>query len=74
MDNQPTEQERRASQRDRIMGLLRRGPVNSYDLTYRHHIKQAPTRIFELRKRGVQILSKKRADHSVDYHLLAPAS
>lgn len=45
--------------------------VNSHDLTYIHSIKQAPTRIKELKEKGFQIVkSKPHKNKSVTYYLL----
>lgn len=60
-------------QRDYILELLKKAGVkgvNSYDLTYKHSIKQAPTRIHELKELGYVIKSKKKSNRSVDYILL----
>jgi hypothetical protein len=45
--------------------------VNSYALTYVHGIKQAPTRIKELRDQGYSIESNTQLNRSVTYVLLA---
>ena len=62
------------TQRNKVLELLKnagsRG-VNSYGLTYLHAIKQAPTRIKELKEEGYQILSRKLKDRSVDYVLIS---
>ena len=60
------------SQRDKILELLKSNEkVNSYELTYKYHIKQAPTRVYELRELGYDIYtSPANADGSVDYSLL----
>ena len=59
------------SQRDKILELLKTNDkVNSYDLTYFHSIKQAPTRVYELRQLGHQILSSAPLKNgSIDYYL-----
>ncbi len=60
------------TQRNKILKLLQEnGKVNSYDLVYVHSIKQSPTRVFELRKEGHNIMtSKPLPNGSVDYVLL----
>lgn len=61
-----------ATQRQRILELLKqRGSlgVNSYELTYKYSIKQAPTRIYELKKLGHKISSSFLKDRSVQYTL-----
>ena len=49
------------TQRNKIIKLLQeageRG-VRSFTLTYVHNIKQAPTRVYELKKLGFNIISK----------------
>lgn len=62
------------TQQEKILALLRqmgsRG-INSYDLTYVHSIKQAPTRIKELREMGYEIVSRTiKGNRSVQYILL----
>lgn len=60
-------------QRDFVLELLRKAGtrgVNSHDLTYVHSIKQAPTRIHELKEEGFLITTRKRNNRSVDYILL----
>ena len=59
------------TQQEQILELLKTNEkVNSYDLTYKHSIKQAPTRIHELREQGYTILtSQPLSDGSVDYYL-----
>lgn len=44
--------------------------VNSYDLTYKYGIKQAPTRIKELRQAGYTITSRANKNRSVNYILV----
>ena len=66
------------NQQEKILQLLRhmghRG-VNSFDLTYIHSIKQAPTRIKELKEQGYSIVSRPGKNKSVTYILLnSPAS
>jgi len=61
------------NQRQRILELLRQSGndgVNSYDLTFKFGVKQAPTRIRELKDEGLIIKSRRRRDKSVDYILL----
>ena len=43
--------------------------VNSFDLDYKYHIKQAPTRIYELQKKGHRITTIKQKNRSVNYIL-----
>lgn len=59
------------TQQEQILELLKTNEkVNSYDLTYKHLIKQAPTRIHELREQGYTILtSQPLKDGSVDYYI-----
>ena len=59
------------TQRQRLLKELRKGKVNSYDATYDFRIKQAPTRIQELRVIGYNIVSHPKADRSVDWELLS---
>jgi hypothetical protein len=59
------------SQKETLLAVLReKGSVNSYDADYVLHIKQAPTRIHELKKDGYLITSRTKADKSVDWILL----
>jgi len=60
------------TQRERILDLLKENDkVNSYDLTYKHSIKQAPTRIYELRQQGYTIVSSAPLkDGSIDYYMV----
>lgn len=61
------------SQQDKILNLLKtKGSVNSFDLTYIYGIKQAPTRIKELRNQGYTIISKPAKNKSVQYFLMSP--
>lgn len=57
------------TQQDKILHLLQAyHTVNSWDLTYVHGIKQAPTRIQELQEQGYHIeASKPLPNRSVDY-------
>lgn len=60
------------TQRELTLDLLRisgQMGVNSYDLTYKYSIKQAPTRIRELKQEGHTIVSRKNRDRSVTYIL-----
>lgn len=62
------------TQRNKVLQLLKNNPhgVNSHDLTYIHSVKQAPTRIKELKELGYSIISKPnytRRSPSVDYVL-----
>ena len=45
------------TQQERLLIELKKGRVNSYFATYNMRIKQAPTRIKELRQQGYQINS-----------------
>lgn len=58
------------NQKQIILNRLKKGSVNSYELTYQLSIKQAPTRIHELKKMGYNIDSIFKANGSVDYILL----
>jgi hypothetical protein len=60
------------TQQNKILQLLQESPngVNSYDLTYTHYIKQAPTRIKELKEKGYLITSTHNKNQSVTYHLV----
>lgn len=60
------------TQRDIILNLLHENEkVNSYDLTYKYSIKQAPTRIWELKSIGHNIISSPiKQDGSIDYTLM----
>lgn len=60
------------TQQNKILELLRTNEkVNSHDLTYKYSIKQAPTRIHELREQGHTILkSQPLKNGSVDYYML----
>lgn len=68
------------TQRRRILQLLVESPagVSSFDLTYtlRPGIKQAPTRIFELKRQGFRIESipyrTAEGTRTVQYRLLTP--
>jgi len=60
------------TQRNKVLQLLRnagQSGVSSYEFTFTHHIKQAPTRIHELKKMGFNIISKPK-DNTVIYVLL----
>lgn len=60
------------TQRDEVLELLQQagpGGVNSYALTYAYGIKQAPTRIKELKESGHNISSIPQKDRSVQYIL-----
>lgn len=46
------------AQRQRLMDALRAGPKNSYELR-RLGIYQAPTRVFELRRQGHDIVTER---------------
>lgn len=59
-------------QQEQILTLLKGAGnlgVNSYDLTYTYGIKQAPTRIFELRGQGYNISTYNNPNRSVNYIL-----
>lgn len=60
------------TQRNKVLDLLleagTRG-VNSHDLTYIFSIKQAPTRVKELREAGYNIVSETLPNKSVQYVL-----
>lgn len=61
------------TQREEVLYLLREAKdagVNSYTFTYSHSIKQAPTRIKELRLEGYNIISKPEKNRSVTYVLV----
>lgn len=65
------------TQRQHVLELLKDAGmigVNSYELTYRYGIKQAPTRIKELRDEGYSIISKPLPNRSVQYILNAEPS
>lgn len=59
------------TQQQQILKLLKETPagVNSYDLTFEYHIKQAPTRIRELKDQGYLITASRNGNQSVTYHL-----
>lgn len=58
-----------------LLALLQENPVvNSYDITYKHSIKQGPTRIKELREMGYNIVSTPLKNRSVDYCLISGLS
>lgn len=62
------------TQQNKVLELLKsRGylGVNSYDLTYVHSIKQAPTRISELKEKNHVIISRREKNRSVTYILVA---
>ena len=60
------------TQKDTLLNLLRengsRG-INSYDADYILHIKQAPTRIHELKQLGYTIVARTNKDKSVNWIL-----
>ena len=62
------------TQRQKILALLKQmgsAGVNSHDLTYLYSVKQAPTRIKELRNLGFNIYSSKvKSNRSVQYILI----
>jgi len=57
------------TQRNRILERLKEGQLNSYEATYEMRIKQAPTRIKELKDRGYNITSVPNKDRSVTWVL-----
>jgi len=57
------------TQQQRILERLKVGKLNSYEATYEMRIKQAPTRLRELRELGYQIVSIPQKDRSVDWEL-----
>lgn len=61
------------TQQEKVLLLLKnagsRG-VNSWDLTYLHAVKQAPTRVKELKEKGNKIFSRTEKNKSVTYILL----
>jgi hypothetical protein len=59
------------TQRERILEALKEGKLNSYYATYQMRIKQAPTRIKELREDGFNIVSTTNKDRSVDWELVS---
>lgn len=61
------------TQQKKVLALLQNAGnagVNSYDLTYTHRIKQAPTRISELKEQGYIIKSQQNKNRSVTYILI----
>ncbi len=66
---------RRPTQIKRILARLKKGKLNSFDVTYEMRIKQGPARVQELRLMGYKILSIPKRDRSVDWKLVgAPDS
>lgn len=57
------------TQRQKILDRLKEGKLNSYVATYDMRIKQAPTRIRELKDEGYKISSTPKKDRSVDWEL-----
>ena len=60
------------TQKQILLNLLKqngRAGVNSYDADYIYHIKQAPTRIFELRQLGHSIVARTNKNKSVNWIL-----
>lgn len=57
------------TQRQKLLEALKQGPVNSYKATYLMGVKQAPTRIKELKDLGYNITSVVKKDRSVDWVL-----
>jgi len=58
------------TQRSKILKVLKEGRLNSYTATYNMKIKQAPTRIKELKELGYKILSLRNKNRSVDWILV----
>ena len=61
--------DKRLTQQERLLKELWKGKVNSYSATYSFRIKQAPTRIRELKDKGFNIVSIRKTDGSVDWEL-----
>lgn len=57
------------TQQEQLLEALKQGSVNSYYATYTLRIKQAPTRIRELKDLGYAITSVNKPDRSVDWEL-----
>ena len=57
------------TQKQLLLNKLYEGAVNSYTATFSYGIKQAPTRIRELREQGYNIVSVAKSDRSVDWVL-----
>lgn len=60
------------TQTEKTLALLKTaGPigVNSFDLTYKHGIKQGPKAIHDLKQLGYLIASKRRRNGSKTYYL-----
>ena len=65
---------KKISQRQKLLNMLMENKelgVNSYDATYKYSIKQAPTRIFELKEQGFEITKTDNKDGSVNWVLEA---
>lgn len=60
----------RPTQQEMILKRLKNGPLNSYEATFQMRIKQAPTRVKELREIGYNIISRPKRDRSVDWVLI----
>ena len=58
------------TQQQRLLQELKKGRVNSYFATYELRIKQAPTRIKELKELGYAIQSIQKTDRSVDWEVV----
>lgn len=61
------------TQRAKVLALLQTAGssgINSYDLTYKYAVKQAPTRIKELKEQGHYIFTKRNKNRSVSYILI----
>lgn len=58
------------TQKEKIIALLQENPagINSFGIA-RELALQLPTRIFELKRKGYQIVSTPKSDGSVDYTL-----
>lgn len=60
------------TQRNKVLALLKQAGlrgVNSYTFTYSYQVKQAPTRIKELKDLGHTIISRTEKNRSVTYIL-----
>lgn len=60
------------TQKQLILGYLKQSGnsgLNSYDADYKLHCKQAPARIWELKRDGYTIVTRTNADKSVNWIL-----
>jgi len=64
------------TQQEQILSYLREHNegLNSYYATYTLGIKQAPTRILELRRMGYVIVPTNNVDRSVTWHLISESA